>query len=268
MTRSTPVVLSVAGSDPSGGAGIQGDLKTIHALGAYGAAVPTLLTVQNTRGVTRVELLDDDLVQAQLTSLLEDLSPGAAKTGALGSERVVEMMGAVMAATTFPWVVDPVWLPSRGTPLTEGDLVESYRDAILPRAALVTPNADEAGKLGGLRVESIDDARQAAEAIARLGARAVLIKGGHLEGAARGTDVLLVDGALTELHAAEVIPGSFHGTGCALSAAIATRLAFGDSIPIAVAASKAWLTEALRSAFAVGAHVPPVNHLWELADKP
>jgi len=268
VSEGAPVVLSVAGSDPSGGAGIQGDLKTIHAMGAYGAAVPTLLTVQNTRGVSSVELLHPDLVRAQLASVLSDLRPGAAKTGALGSERVVHVVGSIMVESDFPWVVDPVWLPTRGRPLVDGDLAASYAEAIVPRATLVTPNADEAAKLSGFRIESLSDAKRAAEAIARLGARAVLVKGGHLPSDARGTDVLLHDGALDELPPTEIVSGTFHGTGCALSAAIATRLAFGDTIREAVVASKGWLTEAIRRAFAVGSHVLPVNHLWELSDKP
>lgn len=268
MSAAPRVTLTVAGSDPSGGAGIQGDLKTFQSLGVYGAAVPTLLTAQNTRGVSAVELVHPDFVRAQLANLLDDLSPAAAKTGALGSDAIVHVVGSVMADTDFPWVVDPVWLPSRGAPLAEGDLVASYREAIVPRAALITPNANEAAKLAGLPVKSLEDARRAAEAIARLGARAVLVKGGHLDPDARGTDVLFHDGALAELPAAEVVAGTFHGTGCALSAAIAARLAFGDSLLDAVTAAKTWLTAALRSAFSIGAHALPVNHLWALADKP
>lgn len=268
MSDRPPVVLTVAGSDPSGGAGLQGDLKTIHSFGAYGAAVPTLLTVQNTRGVATVERLEADFVRAQIENLLEDLTPGSAKTGALGSEAVVEAVGQVMATSSFPWVVDPVWLPSEGASLADGDLVDVYREVIVPRGALVTPNATEAAKLSGFAVETLADAGRAAEAIAGLGARAVLVKGGHLESASRGTDVLYYDGVLAELPATDVVPGVFHGTGCALSAAIASRLAFGDSIPDAVTTAKAWLTSALRSAFAVGSHALPVNHLWQVADKP
>ena len=268
MSAPPPVVLTVAGSDPSGGAGIQGDLKTIQALGAYGAAVPTLLTVQNTRGVAETNLVDAGFVGAQLTNVLEDLAPRAAKTGALGSRAVARAVGAVMAETDFPWVVDPVWLPSRGAPLGEGDLVSSYVESVVPRATLITPNASEASKLSGLSVETLADARRAAEAIARLGPRAVLVKGGHLGSADRGTDVLFHDGVLAELPATEVFPGDFHGTGCALSAAIAARLAFGDTIPRAVTVAKVWLTGALRSAFAVGSQARPINHLWQVADKP
>jgi hydroxymethylpyrimidine/phosphomethylpyrimidine kinase len=263
-----PIVLTVAGSDPSGGAGIQGDLKTIHQHGGFGAAVPTLITVQNSQGVEQVEHLCADLVRSQLANLLGDLEPRAAKTGALGSRRVVHVVGSIMAQTDFPWVVDPVWLPTRGQPLAKGDIVDAYREVLLPRAALVTPNATEAGLLAESPVRSLEDARSAAEAIAALGVRAVLVKGGHLEGPDRGTDVLLCDGDLHELGSPGVVPGRFHGTGCALSAAIATRLALGDDIPSAVSSAKAWLTGALEAAFAVGKDAWPVNHLWPVAGKP
>jgi hydroxymethylpyrimidine/phosphomethylpyrimidine kinase len=268
MSDAPPAVLTVAGSDPSGGAGVQADLKTIQQHGGYGAAVPTLITVQNTEGVEEVELLSPDLVRAQLSSLLGDVELAAAKTGALGSPAVAHVVGSFMRETRFPWVVDPVWLPTRGKPLSKGDIVEAYKEVLVPRAALVTPNAQEAALLAEMAVRSLADAREAAERIARLGASAVLVKGGHLEGSARGTDVLLHDGEVTELPPTEIVAGRFHGTGCALSAAIATRLALGQDIPAAVEGAKAWLTGALAHAFAVGKGAKPVNHFWPMDAKP
>lgn len=268
MSVAPPIVLTVAGSDPSGGAGIQADLKTIHQHGGYGAAIPTLITVQSTRGVEAVELLPADLVRAQLESLLDDLEPGAAKTGALGSTEVAKVLGSVMERTRFPWVVDPVWLPTRGQPLSKGDVVEAYRESVIPRAAIVTPNVQEAGLLTGLPVRSLQEARQAARRIVELGAQAVLVKGGHLEGSDRGTDVLALGNEIHELPAREIVKGRFHGTGCTLSAAIATRLAFGDDALTAVTRAKAWLTGALAAAFAVGRGAKPVNHLWPVDQKP
>jgi hydroxymethylpyrimidine/phosphomethylpyrimidine kinase len=247
---------------------VQADLKTIHQHGGYGVAVPTLLTVQSTAGVEQVELLSPDLVRAQLASLLGDVVPAAAKSGALGSPAVAHVLGSFMQETPFAWVVDPVWLPTRGRPLSKGDVVEAYKEAVVPRAALVTPNVQEAALLAEMAVRSLEDAREAAERIAGLGASAVLVKGGHLEGSARGTDLLLHQGQITELPAPEVIPGRFHGTGCALSAAIATRLAFGQDIPAAVEGAKAWLTGALAHAFAVGSGAQPVNHFWPVDRKP
>jgi len=246
---------------------VQADLKTIHQHGGYGAAVPTLITVQSTAGVEEVELLSPDLVRAQLSSLLEDVELAAAKSGALGSSEVAHVLGSFMAETRCPWVIDPVWLPTRGRPLSKGEVVQAYKDAVIPRAALVTPNAQEAAVFAELPVRSLEDARRAAERIAGFGARAVLVKGGHLEGSDRGTDLLLHEGEVSELPAAEVVPGRFHGTGCALPAAIATRLAFGEDIPAAVEGAKAWLTGALAHAFEVGRGAKPVNHFWHLDGK-
>ena len=268
MTKAPPIVLTVAGSDPSGGAGLQADLKTIQTHGAYGVAVPTLLTVQNTVEVLGVELLDPDLVRAQLDGLLADVRPAAAKTGAIGSPEVVHVVGSFMRQSDVPWVIDPVWLPTRGRPLAKGDVVEAYKVAILPWAALLTPNAQEAALLSEMPVRTLDDAPGAGERIIGLGASAVLVKGGHLEGADRGTDVLIHEGKITEFRAAEVVPGRYHGTGCALSAAIASRLAFGRDIRVAVEEAKRWLTGSLAHAFAVGGGALPVNHSWHLDEKP
>jgi len=267
MSETPPAVLTVAGSDPSGGAGLQADLKTIHQHGAYGLAVPTLLTVQSTDGVRELELLPPELVRAQLTTLLADIGPAAAKTGALGSPAIARVLGAVMEETRFSWVVDPVWFPTRGRPLYEGEVVDAYRDSLLARAALVTPNAQEASLLAEMPVRTLDEAGKAAERIAALGAAAVLVTGGHLAGAARGTDLLFYDGEITELRPASMVSGVFHGTGCTLSAAIAARMAFGQDIPSAVEGAKAWLTGALAHAFPIGKGAWPVNHLWPIRDK-
>jgi hydroxymethylpyrimidine/phosphomethylpyrimidine kinase len=261
-------VLTVAGSDPSGGAGLQADLKTVHQHGGYGAAVPTLITVQNTHGVEDAELLAPDLVRTQLAHLLADLAPAAAKTGALGSRAIAHVVGSVMSQTGFPWVVDPVWLPSRGRPLAKGDIVEAYKEAVIPRATLVTPNAKEASLLVERPVHTVEEAIDAAERISGMGANAVLVKGGHLEGAALGTDVLWCAGQITTFAPESVVEGRFHGTGCTLSAAIASRLAHGQEIPAAVQGAKEWLTRALRQAFPVGRGALPVNHLVPVDDKP
>lgn len=267
MSERRPVVLTVAGSDPSGGAGLQADLKTIHQHGGYGAAVPTVITVQNTQGVEDVSPLRAELVRAQLGAVLSDLRPRAAKTGALGSVEVAHLLGTVMKQTEFPWVVDPVWLPSRGRPLSSAKVVAAYRESVIPEAALVTPNLPEARALTGMAVGDLREMRKAAQRIVALGAGAVLVKGGHLEGAARGTDILALGDEIHELPAAELCEGPFHGTGCTLSAAIATRLALGEAILPAVVRAKAWLTGALAHAFAVGEGAKPVNHFWPLDEK-
>ncbi len=263
-----PIVLTVAGSDPSGGAGLQADLKTIHRHEAYGAAVVTLITAQHTRKVEKVEVLSAELVRVQLDSLLDDMTPQAAKTGALGSPDIVREVAAVAAATSFPWVVDPVWAPSRGQALSTGDLADAFRKHLIPHATLVAPNAEEASRLADMPVRTLEEAGDAATRIASLGASAVLVTGGHLGGAARGTDLLFYEGTVRELPAGSVAEGEFHGTGCALSSAIASRLAFGDEIPTAVVRAKAWLEGALAHAFAVGKGAKPVNHLWHVDHKP
>ena len=187
-----PIALTIAGSDPSGGAGIQADLKTFHQFGVYGEAVITLLTVQNTVRVSRVEVMPPALVLEQLAAVLEDIPPTAAKTGALGSAAMVEALARAAAAFTFPLVVDPVMVSKHGLSLLPADAVDAIRALLVPRAFLITPNVPEAEALTGIKILTLDDMRRAACRLRELGARAVLIKGGHMEGDA--TD-LLFDGA-------------------------------------------------------------------------
>src|SRR5689334_15670964 len=183
-----PVALTIAGSDPSGGAGIQADLKTFHQFGVYGEAVVTLLTVQNTTRVSRVEPMDPDLVREQLNAVLEDIPPRAAKTGALGSAEVVRVIAECAASFGFPLVVDPVMISKHGHALLAPDAIDAIRKELLPRASLITPNLPEAEALAGFAIRSLDDLRRAACRIRQLGAGSVLVKGGHAEGPA--TDVL------------------------------------------------------------------------------
>src|SRR3974390_2664303 len=175
-----PVALTIAGSDPSGGAGIQADLKTFHQFGVYGEAVITLLAVQNTRRGGRVEVLPSGLVMEQLEAVLEDIPPAAAKTGALGSAEIVRALARAAAHFRFPLVVDPVLIGKQGQPLLDSRALAVLRDELLPRATLVTPNAPEAGALTGMAIRGPEDVRRAAGILRGMGARAVLIKGGHL----------------------------------------------------------------------------------------
>jgi len=261
------VALTVAGSDPSGGAGLQADLKTFHQHGVYGAAVVTLVTVQNTCGVAQVVPLDAALVGAQLDAVLDDVPPRAWKTGALGSRAVVEevaLRAARLAVRGVPLVVDPVMISKHGAPLIDADARDALVRALLPHCALVTPNVHEAEALVGFAVRTVEDAQRATLAIAALGPRAVLVKGGHLEGAP--TD-LLFDGRATHVLAGERIDTPHtHGTGCTLSAAITARLARGATLLEACAGAKAWLAEALRTAPGVGGGIGPVNHLAPVHD--
>lgn len=254
-----PIALTIAGSDPSGGAGIQADLKTFHQHGAYGTAVLTLLTAQSTRGVTRVDVCAPDLVLAQLDTLLADLPPSAAKTGALGSAAVVRAVASRAARFAFPLVVDPVMISKHGAPLLDEDARDAIATELMPHAALFTPNAHEASALTGMEVRTREHARAAARALVERGARAVLVKGGHVEGAP--IDVLATrEGALVEIASERVDTQHTHGTGCTYSAAITAHLAGGVPLEDAIRRAKAWLTEALRSAPGIGGGVGPVDH--------
>ncbi len=254
----TPVALTIAGSDPSGGAGLQADLKTFHQFGVYGEAVVTLLTVQNTLGVERVECLPAELVIQQLAAVLADIPPHAAKTGALGNREIVEAVAASAAEFGFPLVVDPVMLSKHGAPLVSEDAREAITRQLLPRAFLVTPNLHEASALAGFPVRDVAAMRRAAECIAALGARAVLVKGGHLADSA--TDVLFAGGRFYEFSEARIETRHTHGTGCTYSAAITAHLALGVELPDAVGKAKAFITNAIRSAPGLGAGAGPVNH--------
>jgi len=256
----TAVALTIAGSDPSGGAGLQADLKTFHQHEVYGTSVVTLLTVQNTTRVSRVEVLEPALVLEQLTAVTEDLPVGAAKTGALGSAPVVRAIVAAAEAFAFPLVVDPVMISKHGAPLLDED-AQAAMGLLLERATLVTPNAPEAAALTGRPVTSLDEARAAAHALAERGC-SVLLKGGHLEGAA--TDLLLHEGELHELRAERIDTEHTHGTGCTYAAAIVARLAKDDDLVTAVMGAKEWLTRAIAGAPGLGSGQGPVDHLAPL----
>jgi hydroxymethylpyrimidine/phosphomethylpyrimidine kinase len=263
-TRPTlPIALTIAGSDPSGGAGLQADLKTFHQHGVYGTSVVTLLTVQSTREVARVEVLAADLVAQQLDHLLVDITPGAAKTGALGSSAVIEVIAARAAAFTFPLVVDPVMISKHGHALLEPGAQQALVRLLLPRVFLLTPNAHEAEVLTGRPVKTLADAREAARRIAGLGPRNVLVKGGHLE-TGDVVDVLFAAGALHEFHAPRVASPHTHGTGCTSSAAITARLARGEPLEAVVQAVRAFMSRAIETAPEVGGGIGPVNHFAEV----
>lgn len=255
---SVPVALSVAGSDPSGGAGIQADLKTFAAFAVYGATVLTCATAQNTVGVRATGELPPELVAAQLDAVLDDLAVAAIKTGMLGRAAIVDVVAAGLARSTAPLVVDPVMVATSGDRLLADDGVTALRDRLLPRARLVTPNLAEAAVLAGRRVATLSDMREAARRIQGAGVRAVLVKGGHLAGAA--CDVLLDGDDLHELAAERLEVGPLHGSGCTLSAAICAGLARGDALVDAVARAKRFVHEAIRNAPQVGRGARPLDH--------
>jgi hydroxymethylpyrimidine/phosphomethylpyrimidine kinase len=252
------VALTIAGSDPSGGAGIQADLKTFHQFGVYGEAVITLLTVQNTRRVDRVEFVPCELVLEQLYAVLEDIPPDAAKSGALGSAEVVRALARAAASFRFPLVVDPILMSTHGQPLAAGETVDAIRAELLPCAALVTPNVSEAEALSGIVIRGPEELRRSAERIREQGARAVLIKGGHREGPA--TDVLLDGAEWREFPAPRLEARHTHGTGCTYSAAITAGLARGCALADAIARAKQFIHEAIRTAPGLGHGCGPLNH--------
>lgn len=258
MTRREPVVLTVAGSDPSGGAGVQADLKTATALGVYGASVLTGLTAQNTRGVQAVHAVPAAFVTAQLHSVTEDLAVRAVKTGMLGDAALVRAVADGLPDA--PLVVDPVMVATSGDRLVPEEAVAAIREALLPRATVVTPNAPEARLLTGT-----DDLVEAGRRLVEQGARWALVKGGHVAGS-RVTDLLVSADGVVELTADRVDTPHTHGTGCTLSAAIAARLALDDDVPTAVDAARDFLRGALLSGAArqVGTGHGPVDHLWRL----
>ncbi|MEU6607394.1 bifunctional hydroxymethylpyrimidine kinase/phosphomethylpyrimidine kinase [Streptomyces shenzhenensis] len=257
-----PRVLTVAGSDSGGGAGIQADLKTMLALGAHGMSVITAVTAQNSLGVQGAWELPVAAVRAQYRSVVDDIGVQAVKTGMLASAELVEAVAELIGGTDAPAVVDPVGVSKHGDPLLAASALDSVRTALLPAAMVVTPNLDEVAQLTGVRVESESGMREAAAALLAYGPAWVLIKGGHLSGDAVD---LLTDGAREHwLRAPRLDNRHTHGTGCTLASAIAVGLAQGRSVPDAVAAAKEYVTGAIASGFALGGGIGPVDHGWRL----
>jgi hydroxymethylpyrimidine/phosphomethylpyrimidine kinase len=260
-----PVALTIAGSDSGGGAGIQADLKTFEAHGVFGASVLTALTAQNTRAVEAVHPVPAAFVAAQLDAVATDLRVDVVKTGMLGGPDVVEAVCAGIERHGLgPLVVDPVMISKSGFPLLPPEAVEAVRRRLLPLADLATPNAHEAAALAGFDVRTLDDARRAAAAIRALGPRAVLVKGGHLDGEPDAVDVLLDADGEALFRAERIATPHTHGTGCTYASAIAANLARGLPLRVAVARAKVYLTEAIRHALPLGGGHGPTRHFWFL----
>jgi hydroxymethylpyrimidine/phosphomethylpyrimidine kinase len=256
-----PLVLSVAGSDSGGGAGIQADLKTMLALGVHGMTVVTAVTAQNSLGVQGYWELPAEAVAAQLDSVLSDIGADVVKTGMLASAALVSLVAARLSTAGVPVVVDPVSVSKHGDPLLAADALDAVRTQLVPVAAVVTPNLHEVRQLTGVVVTGPGDLRRAADAVLALGPRAVLVKGGHLPGDA--VDLLVTADGLARTYASPRYDNRHtHGTGCTLASAIASRLACGDTLPDAVAAAKEYVTGALAHGFALGAGIGPVDHAW------
>ena len=256
-------VLIIAGSDSSGGAGVQADIKTVTILGGYAATAITAVTVQNTLGVAAVHPIPTPIIIAQARAVLDDIGADAIKTGMLGSAEVVEAVAALVAGIGIPVVVDPVMIAKGGAALLEPRAIAALRGALIPAAALLTPNAPEAAALTGLGVVTTDDLRRAGEWLLEHGARAVLMKGGHVAGA-EVTDVLMTPAGETTFTGPRLAARHTHGTGCTLASACAAGLAQGLSLDEAVARAWAYVAEAIRQAPGFGAGHGPLDHGWPL----
>lgn len=263
-----PRLLTIAGSDSGGGAGIQADLKTFMAHGCYGASVVVALTAQNTRGVTAIHDAPAEFVRAQLDAVLSDIGCDAAKTGMLSRADIIEAVADRCAVFGVPnLVVDPVMVSKSGHRLLQPDAVDAMKRRLVPMARLITPNAEEAAELLGRPVRTVDDAKEAARALGELGCRAVLVKGGHLEDAHRAVDILWQPAGVEMFEHPRLDVRHTHGTGCTLSAAIAANLGHGMALSPAVRAARQWLLGAMENAFEIGSGVGPVNHLWKSKDE-
>jgi hydroxymethylpyrimidine/phosphomethylpyrimidine kinase len=254
----TYTALTIAGSDPSGGAGIQADLKTFHQRGVYGTSVITLLTVQNSMKVSAIEVMPPGLIADQLEAVLEDIPPNAAKMGALGNLGVIELLSEKARRFGFPLVVDPVMISKHGQPLMAEKARSAFAELLLPCAFLVTPNLYEAGELADMQVTDLESMKEAAVRITSRGAKAVLVKGGHLESDA--VDVLHCLDGYFFYRSPRISTSNTHGTGCTFSACITAELAKGLDLPDAVEIAKKYVTEAIRTNPGLGKGSGPVNH--------
>jgi hydroxymethylpyrimidine/phosphomethylpyrimidine kinase len=256
-------VLIIAGSDSGGGAGIQADLKTVTALGGYAATAITAVTVQDTLGVHGVHAIPIELIEAQARAVLSDIGADVIKTGMLGDVAVVSLVAQLIAEASLPAVIDPVMIAKGGAALLDASAIAVVRDQLIPLAALLTPNAPEAEALTGLSITCLDDQRRAGHALLEAGARAVLMKGGHMPGE-RVTDLLITADGETAFEGERIATRHTHGTGCTLASACATGLAQGLSLTAAVARAWDYVHEAILRAPGLGAGHGPLDHAWPL----
>jgi hydroxymethylpyrimidine/phosphomethylpyrimidine kinase len=261
MTDRIPVALTIAGSDSGGGAGIQADLKSFHAFGVFGTSALTAVTVQNTRGVTGVHPIPVDIVRAQIRAVAEDLRPAACKSGMLATAELVRAVAESIREHRLPhFVLDPVMVASSGDRLLDEDAERTVAEVLVPLAALVTPNLDEAAILVGAPVEDLDGMRRAAAALVEMGAGAALLKGGHLQ-SSELVDVLFDGRDWREWRRPKLDTRHTHGTGCTLSAAVAAGLAHGRPLARAVEDALGYVSRAMKAAPGLGGGHGPLNHM-------
>ena len=267
MTTTLKQVLTIAGSDSGGGAGIQADIKAMSANGVFAMSVITAITAQNTEEVTDVFEIPPAVIAAQIDAVFDDFEVAAVKTGMLSSASIVETVAKMLKPQqVVNLVVDPVMIAKSGHSLLKPDAIEAVKKLLFPLALLVTPNVHEAQQLSGIKITSLADARRAAKVIHGFGCQHVLIKGGHLL-AERGAD-LLYDGRFFNIFKGEFIETTHtHGTGCTFASAIAAHLARGRSVVDAVQTAKTYVTEAIRHGLAIGHGSGPTNHFYFLAEQ-
>jgi hydroxymethylpyrimidine/phosphomethylpyrimidine kinase len=266
MSATLKQVLTIAGSDSGGGAGIQADIKAMSANGVFAMSVVTAITAQNTEEVTEVFELPPSVIAAQIDAVFDDFDVAAVKTGMLSSASIVETVAKMLKPQeVVNLVVDPVMISKSGHSLLKPDAIEAVKKYLFPLALLVTPNVHEAQQLSGIRIGSLADARRAAKVIHGFGCKYVLIKGGHLI-AERATD-LLYDGRFFNVFKGEFIETPHtHGTGCTYASAIAAHLARGRTMPDAILSAKTYVTEAIRHSLAIGHGAGPTNHFYFLLE--
>ena len=256
--KRVPVAITIAGSDSGGGAGIQADLKTFAALGVHGATAITSVTAQNTCSVTAVEDLKTEMIREQIKAVAEDLGIDAGKTGMLHTEEIIKTVSSEVSKYNFPLVVDPVMIAKSGAPLLKPEAMNALESFLLPKATVVTPNRFEAEKLADMEIKDLEDAKIAARKISEMGPKAVVIKGGHLDGE-EAVDLLYHNGEFKTFSAPKLNTKTTHGTGCSFSAAIAAELAKKSDIEKAVEKAKKVVTLGIRFGLKVGKGYGPVN---------
>lgn len=260
------VILTIAGFDPSGGAGVAADLKTFAAHNCYGVAAITALTVQNTQSVSDVRPVEASLLKASIQSLIADGRVKAIKIGMLANRANAEVVGEVLDAhPSLPAVLDPVVRSSSGQEMIDAAGLDFLRKNLLSRVSMVTPNLEEAAALTGLKVENVEGMKAAAQKLVEMGARAVVVTGGHLD---KAIDVYCEGSDCQTFVGDRIKPDNTHGTGCTFSSAIAANLALGRQLQDAVVLAKAYVTEAIRKAYAIGPGRMPLNHLYRMQQTP
>ncbi|MBU1699720.1 MAG: bifunctional hydroxymethylpyrimidine kinase/phosphomethylpyrimidine kinase [Candidatus Eisenbacteria bacterium] len=260
-----PIVLTIAGSDSIAGAGIQADLKAIHALGAYAVTVITAITAQNTRKVERVEPVPLDLIRDQLHAVFDDCKIDAVKIGMLANASIVELVARELAKRKTPWIVlDPVMISKHGHALLDDDAVEVLRDKLMPLASVITPNLPEAERLCGFPVRNEDDMQKAGRELIKLGPDYVIIKGGHLGDGQHSADLFVSEDNTTWLMGVRYLTPHTHGTGCTFASAMAGRLACGDTMLEAAQEAKIFITNAIRHGLRIGKGSGPVDPFYDI----